>query len=111
MRVFVAGASGAIGRPLVRQLVAAGHEVTGTTRQEERAEEISAAGAQAVCCDVLNRDALEAAVREARPEVVVNQLTSLPGDFNPKKMDYGPTNRVRQEGGANLMKAALAVGA
>jgi 2-alkyl-3-oxoalkanoate reductase len=111
MRVFVAGASGAIGNPLVRQLVAAGHNVTGTTRRPERAEEIQAAGAKAVVCDVFDRAELEAAVKEAAPEVVVNQLTSLPQDFNPKKIDYGPTNRVRQEGGSNLMAAALAVGA
>jgi nucleoside-diphosphate-sugar epimerase len=111
MRVFVAGASGAIGRPLVKQLVAAGHGVTGTTRRAERAEEIRAAGATAVVCDVLDGPALEAAVKEAVPEVVVNQLTSLPEDFNPRKIDYGPTNRVRREGGENLMKAALASGA
>jgi len=111
MRVFVAGASGAIGRPLVRQLVAAGHSVTGTTRREERAAEIRAAGAAAIVCDVFDRPALEAAVRDAVPEVVVNQLTSLPADFNPRKIDYGPTNRVRKEGGENLMKAALASGA
>jgi nucleoside-diphosphate-sugar epimerase len=111
MRVFIAGASGAIGKPLVRQLVAAGHEVTGTTRREERAEEIRAAGATAVVCDVLDRAALEAAVKEASPEVVINQLTSLPENFDPRKIDYGPTNRVRQEGGDNLMQAALAVGA
>jgi nucleoside-diphosphate-sugar epimerase len=111
MRVFVAGASGAIGRPLVRQLVAAGHSVTGTTRREERAGEIRAAGATAVVCDVLDRAALEAAVGASVPEVVVNQLTSLPEDFNPRKIDYGPTNRVRKEGGENLMKAALASGA
>jgi nucleoside-diphosphate-sugar epimerase len=111
MRVFVAGASGAIGRPLIRQLVEAGHNVTGTTRRPEQAEEIRAAGAKAVVCDVFDRQALEAAVKEAAPEVVVNQLTSLPQDFNPKKIDYGPTNRVREEGGGNLMQAALAVGA
>jgi nucleoside-diphosphate-sugar epimerase len=111
MKVFVAGASGAIGRPLVPQLVAAGHEVTGTTRREERAEKIRAAGGRAVVCDVFDLPALEAAVREAEPEVVVNQLTSLPKDFNPRKIDYAPTNRVREEGGGNLMRAALAVGA
>ena len=111
MKVFIAGASGAIGRPLIRQLIAAGHEVTGTTRRPERAEEIRVAGATAVVCDVFDRPGLEAAVREAAPEVVVNQLTSLPEDFNPKKIDYGPTNRVRAEGGGNLMAAALAVGA
>ncbi|MEX2448590.1 MAG: NAD(P)-dependent oxidoreductase [Solirubrobacterales bacterium] len=110
MRVFVAGASGAIGLPLARQLVAAGHEVTGTTRREQRAEQIRAAGASAVVCDVFDQAALTAAVGAAGPEVVVNQLTSLPRDFNPRKIDYGPTNRVRQEGGANLMRAALAAG-
>lgn len=109
MRVFVAGSSGAIGRPLVRQLVAAGHEVTGTTRREERAAEIRAAGATAVVCDVFDPAALTAAVGTAAPEVVVNQLTSLPEDFNPRKIDYGPTNRARLEGGGNLMRAALAV--
>jgi len=111
VKVFVAGASGAIGKPLVRQLVAAGHEVTGTTRREERAEGIRAASARAVVCDVFDADELEAAVVEAAPEVVVNQLTSLPQDYNPRSIDYGPTNRVREEGGANLMKAALAAGA
>ncbi len=111
MRVFVGGASGAIGRPLIRQLVAAGHEVTGTTRREDRAEEIRAAGAKAAVCDALDPTALESAVRAAGPEVVVNQLTSLPEDYNPRSIDYGPTNRVRREGGGNLMRAALAVGA
>jgi nucleoside-diphosphate-sugar epimerase len=111
VRLFVAGASGAIGRPLLRQLVAAGHDVTGTTRREERAAEIRAAGAKAVVCDALDAATLEAAVAEAAPEVVVNQLTSLPENFNPRTVNYGPTNRVRREGGGNLMKAALAAGA
>ncbi len=111
MKVFVAGASGAIGRPLIRQLVAAGHMVTGTTRREERAVEIRTAGATAVVCDVFDAAALEAAVNEAAPEVVVNQLTSLPQDYNPRSLDYAPTNRVREEGGGNLMRAALAAGA
>ncbi|HKT84165.1 MAG TPA: SDR family NAD(P)-dependent oxidoreductase, partial [Solirubrobacterales bacterium] len=69
MKVFVAGASGAIGRPLVRQLLAAGHEVTGMTRREQNAEAIRAAGAAAVVCDVFDAAALEGAVREAAPEV------------------------------------------
>jgi nucleoside-diphosphate-sugar epimerase len=112
MKVFVAGASGAVGRPLVRQLVAAGHEVTGTTRREERAEEIRAAGATAVVCDAFDAAALEAAVRDAAPEVVVNQLTSLPQRYNPRKASfYEQTNRVRREGGHNLLAAARAAGA
>jgi nucleoside-diphosphate-sugar epimerase len=111
MKVFVAGASGAIGRPLVRQLVAAGHEVTGTTRRPERAEEIREAGAKTVVCDVFDAPALQAAIKAASPEVVVNELTSLPRDYNPRKLDYEPTNRVRKEGGGNLIRAAIEVGA
>jgi nucleoside-diphosphate-sugar epimerase len=112
MKVFVAGASGAIGRPLVRQLVAAGHEVTGTTRREERAAEIREAGATAALCDAFDRAALEAAVKEAAPEVVVNQLTSLPENYNPRKASfYAATDRVRSEGGHNLVEAARAAGA
>jgi 2-alkyl-3-oxoalkanoate reductase len=112
MRVFVAGASGAIGRPLVHQLVAAGHEVMGTTRSEERAEAIRAAGARAVICDALDADALRAAVVEVAPEVVVHELTALPHRFNPRdKQMYAPTNRVRREGTRNLIAAAQVAGA
>jgi nucleoside-diphosphate-sugar epimerase len=112
MRVFVAGASGVIGGPLVRQLVAAGHEVTGTTRREERAAEIRAAGARAVVCDVFDAAALGAAVASAQPEVVVNQLTSLPQEYNPRRASfYAATDRVRREGGHNLLEAAREAGA
>ena len=112
MRVFVAGASGAIGRPLVPRLVAAGHEVTGTTRSEERAEAIRAAGAKAAICDALDADALRAAVVEAAPQVVVHELTALPHRFNPRdKQMYAPTNRVRREGTRNLIAAAQVAGA
>jgi nucleoside-diphosphate-sugar epimerase len=108
MRVFVAGASGAIGRPLVRQLVAAGHEVTGMTRQEERAGEIRAAGAEAVVCDVFDAEGLEAAVVAARPEAVVHALTALPPKFKPRSDYLAATNRVRTEGTRNLVAAARA---
>jgi 2-alkyl-3-oxoalkanoate reductase len=112
MRVFVAGASGAIGRPLVAHLVAAGHEVTGTTRSEERAEAIRAAGARAVVCDALDVAALHSAVTEAAPEVVVHQLTALPHRFDPRDKDiYAPTNRLRTEGTGTLLEAARAAGA
>ena len=112
MKVFVAGASGAIGRPLVRQLLAAGHEVTGTTRREERAAEIRAAGAKAAVVDALDGPALAEAVNQASPEVVVNQLTSLPERYDPRKASfYEATNRVRSEGGHNLLEAARAAGA
>ena len=112
MKVFVAGASGVVGRPLVRQLVAAGHEVTGTTRREERMEEIRAAGATPVRCNVLSGDEANKALHRARPEVVINQLTSLPRDYNPRRASfYAETNRVRREGGRNLVAAARAAGA
>jgi nucleoside-diphosphate-sugar epimerase len=112
VKVFVAGASGAIGRPLVRQLVAAGHEVTGMTRREERAEKIRAAGAKAVVCDAFDAPALEAAVRAAEPEAVVHLLTALPPRLDYRAKDpLAPTNRVRSEGTRNLVAAAKAAGA
>ena len=111
MRVFVAGASGAIGRPLTRQLVAAGHQVTGMTSRQASAAMADADGATAIVCDALDPTAVGAAVADARPEVVISQLTRLPrDDFNPKTIDYGPTNRVRFEGGRNLLTAAVASG-
>lgn len=111
MRVFVAGASGALGRPLIPRLLAAGHEITGMTRRPERAEEIRAAGAAATVCDVFDREALHAAVAAARPEVVVHALTALPAKMDWKKDPIGPTNRVRTEGTRNLVAAARAAGA
>lgn len=112
MRVFVAGASGAVGRPLVRQLVAAGHEVTGMTRREERAAEVRATGADCVVCDVFEPKALAQAVAAAAPEVVVHELTSLPPDLDPRKKGvYEANNRIRTEGTRNLIAAAGAAGA
>jgi nucleoside-diphosphate-sugar epimerase len=111
MRVFVAGASGAIGRPLIHQLVAAGHEVTGMTRREERAEEIRATGAKAVVCDVFDPAALERAVGEAQPEVVLHMLTAIPERMDWKADPLAATNRVRKEGTANLLAAARSAGA
>ncbi len=111
MRVFVAGASGVIGRSLVPKLVAAGHEVTGTTRNERSAEAIRAAGAQAAICDALDPAAVEDAVTAAAPEAIVSELTSLPKDYDLRKIDYEPTNRLRVEGGRNLISAGRKVGA
>jgi 2-alkyl-3-oxoalkanoate reductase len=107
MRVFLAGASGVIGRTLVPKLVAAGHELTGTTRSEERAQAIRAAGAHAAVVDVFDADRLREAVARARPEVLIHELTSLPDrlDFR-KKGIYEPTNRVRTEGTRILLDAA-----
>src|SRR4051812_6629308 len=112
MRVFIAGASGVIGKPLVAALVAAGHEVTGTTRRENRTAEIAAAGAEPVICDALDRDSLTAAVTTAGPEVVVHELTALPERLDPRKKGiYDATARIRREGTANLVAAAQAAGA
>jgi nucleoside-diphosphate-sugar epimerase len=107
VRVFVAGATGAIGRPLIAQLVAAGHTTVGMTRSPERAAAIRAAGAEAVVCDALDADGLRAAVAGAAPDVVVHQLTSLPRRFEPRKPAlYEATNRIRTEGTRNLVAAA-----
>jgi nucleoside-diphosphate-sugar epimerase len=111
MRVFVAGASGAVGRPLMPKLVAAGHEVTGMTRSESKAEAVRRAGARAVVADVFDVDALRAAVEEARAEVVVHELTALPDRIDYRREDtYAATNRVRTEGTRNLIDAARAAG-
>lgn len=77
MRIFLAGAAGAIGRRLVPLLIAAGHEVTGTTRSKERAAALQAQGATPAIVDVFDANALNAAVAAARPEVVIHQLTDL----------------------------------
>ena len=112
MRVFVAGASGAIGRPLLRQLVAAGHEVTGMTRSEQRAVEVREAGADATICDVFDRAALDAALARAAPGVVVHQLTSLPQQLDIRKKGvYEANNRIRDEGTRRLVAASRAAGA
>src|SRR5687767_5568933 len=104
MKVFVAGASGAVGQPLVRQLVAAGYGVTGMTRREAAAEQIRADGADAVVCDVFDEAALTDAVRAAQPDVVVHELTALPDVFDFRNKDlYTATNRVRTEGTRNLV--------
>jgi|SRR5215211_3799073 len=112
MRVFVAGATGAIGRPLVPKLVAAGHEVTGMTRSEKRAEGVRAAGARAVVCDAFDADAVRSAVGEAGAEAVAHQLTALPDriDFRDKEL-YTATNRLRSEGTSILLAAAREGGA
>jgi nucleoside-diphosphate-sugar epimerase len=112
MKIFVAGASGVIGLPLVRRLVAAGHEVSGSTRGGAGAEKIREAGGSAVPCDVFDREQLVDAVTAAGPEVVINQLTSLPPKFEPaKKGFYEANNRIRSEGGDNVIEATAAAGA
>jgi nucleoside-diphosphate-sugar epimerase len=111
VNVFVAGATGAVGRPLVAQLVDAGHRVTGTTRSPEKAAALRGMGAEPAVCDALNAADLREAVLRTEPEVIVHQLTALPQSYDPRKIDYGPTNRLKREGTRNLIEAGLAAGA
>src|SRR3954468_2475240 len=113
MRVLVAGATGVIGRPLVRALHEAGHEVIGTSRSEQRAETIRELGAEALVVDALGTEALRAAVAEAAPEVVINQLTNLPDKMNFRRSEetFGPTNELRGTAGPALAGAATEAGA
>src|SRR3954447_2014313 len=112
MRIFIAGATGAVGQPLVRKLVADGHEVTGMTRTQGKAALLRDLGAKPVVADALDRDAVTAAVLAARPEVVVHELTAI-GALNPRNVDasFTATNRLRTEGTDILIAAAQAAGA
>jgi nucleoside-diphosphate-sugar epimerase len=111
MRVFVAGATGVIGRRLVPKLVAAGHEVTGMTRSGEEAAGLRNAGARAVLADALDQAAVDETMLEAAPEAVVHQLTSLPREPDFREQAFAATNRLRTEGTRILVGAARAAGA
>jgi len=111
MTIVVAGGSGAIGLPLVRALVLAGHQVTALTRSPRRHGELRAGGASATVVDALDRNALVAAVTAARPTHFVHQLTALPKDGPRRSSDLEATNRLRIEGTRNLLEAAISAGA
>jgi nucleoside-diphosphate-sugar epimerase len=113
MRVFLAGATGVIGRRLAPLLIAEGHEVTGMTRSSQRAEALRAMGVQPVIADALDEPAVAAAVRQAAPQAVIHQLTSLPRRIDPRKMrrDFELNDRLRSEGTRILVDAARAAGA
>jgi nucleoside-diphosphate-sugar epimerase len=108
MNVFVAGGTGTIGVPLVRALVARKHRVFATTRSRDKESIIRALGATPVAVDALDAAALEKAVREAAPTHVIHQLTALPKTGPRRASDLEPTNRLRDEGTRNLLKAAIA---
>jgi len=112
MRIFLAGAAGAIGRRLTPLLVLMRHEVTATTRSAERAGTLEAMGARPVVVDVFDADALRQAVVAARPDVVIHQLTDLPAAPGTPGYEEGQrrNNRLRREGTRNLMAAARAAG-
>ena len=110
MNVFVAGATGVIGRPLIGLLRRAGHSVTGTTRSAGKIAEIEALGAKGVAVDAFDAEGLKRAVAAAKPDVVIHQLTDLPDVSDPAKMAAVRVNnsRVRIDGTRNLMAAAKA---
>ena len=111
MRIFVAGATGAIGVPLVRLLVAGGHEVAGMTRSDGKAGMLRELGAEPVVCDVYDAAALAEAVAAFRPGVVIHELTDLPDDISELRAAAGANGRIRREGTRNLLSAARAAGA
>jgi nucleoside-diphosphate-sugar epimerase len=113
MKVFVAGATGALGTQLVPQLVAGGHEVVGMTRTASKRAALRALGARPVVADALDPDAVARAVAEAEPEVIVHQATALSGapDLRHPDRFFALTNRLRTEGTDHLLAAGRAVGA
>ncbi|KRF38410.1 NAD(P)-dependent oxidoreductase [Terrabacter sp. Soil810] len=108
MRVLLCGATGAIGTTLGPQLVEAGHTVVGTTRHEAQFATLEARGVAPLRMDGLDRDSVLAAVEQAKPDVIVHQLTSLDGGIDPKHFDrdFAVTNRLRTEGTDHLLEAA-----
>ena len=113
MNIFVAGATGVIGQPLLKLLLSAGHTVTGTTRSAEKIAAIEALGARGVVADAFDAGALRRAMIVAKPDVVIHQLTDLPDVSDPSQMAAvrEKNSRLRIEGTQNLMVAAKAAGA
>ena len=116
MKVFVAGATGALGAQLVPELVAAGHQVVAMTRTASKQDGLRASGARPVVADALDPDAVARVVGEAEPEVIVHQLTALSGELSAKVMRhpdrfFALTNRLRTEATDHLLAAGRAVGA
>ena len=112
MRVFVAGATGAIGRPLVTALAKGGHEVTAMTSSERGLKTLEQRGIDGVIADALDREAVKAAIGRVRPDAVIDELTSLPKDYTPDAMRTAAERdrRLRLEGGGNVHAAARAAG-
>lgn len=111
MKVFVAGASGAVGRQLVPGLVAAGHEVYGMTRDESKRDLLRQLGALPVVADALSRTEVMLALEGAKPDIVVHELTAI-GEMNTRHMerDFAATNRLRTTGTDHLLAAAKVLG-
>src|SRR5262249_27073883 len=110
MNIFVAGASGAIGRPLLAELVRQGHAVTGMTNSDAGARVIAGLGAAVARVSAFDAPALERALRESRAEVVIDELTALPRHPSEMAAAAAGDRRLRLEGGGNLHRAARALG-
>jgi 2-alkyl-3-oxoalkanoate reductase len=112
MKILIAGGTGAIGRPLIAELLAKGHDVAALTRTPEKAQALVEQGIEPAIADVFDADAVKAVVRRAQPEIVIEQLTALPKTYTAESMSAAaPFNRrIRLEGGANVLAAAQAAG-
>jgi nucleoside-diphosphate-sugar epimerase len=112
MKIFVAGGMGAIGRPLMAKLLAKGHALVALTRSPEKAQALVRQGITPAIADVFDTDAIKTVVSRAQPEVVIEQLTALPRTYTRESMNAAGAlnNRIRLEGGANVLAAALAAG-
>jgi len=112
MKIFVAGGTGAIGRPTLEQLLARGHNVVALTRTQERAQSLAAQGIEPAVADLFDSESVKAALKSAQPEVVIEQLTALPRTYTRESMNATAAlnARIRSEGGANVLAAAKAAG-
>ena len=112
MKIFVAGGTGAIGRPLIAKLLAKGHALVALTRSPEKAQALLDQGIEPAIADVFDADAVKAVVSRAQPEIVIEQLTALPRAYTRESMSAAApfNNRIRLEGGANVLAAAQAAG-
>ncbi len=108
MNILVAGATGAVGRTLIPLLTERGHAVTGTTTSPAKLASVRALGAEPVVMDGLDRDAVASAVRDAKPDAIVHQMTALGGITDLRKFEraFATTNRLRSEGTDHLLEAA-----
>ena len=112
MKFFVAGGTGAIGRPLIANLLGKGHEIVALTRSTDQSEALRERGIEPAIADVFDPDVLKAVLNRTQPEIVIETLTALPRTYTPEAMKAAaPFNtRLRLEGGANLLAAAKAAG-
>ena len=112
MKIFVAGGTGAIGRPLIAELLAKGHALVALTRSSERAQALAKQGIEPALADVLDTDAVKAVVSRVQPEIVIEELTALPKTYTSESLSAAAdfNSRIRLEWGANVLAAPQAAG-